>query len=72
MYGCFRNWRRLSSHPFHICKSNAEDNPPMLIDRILIETMATFPFSQNGEIDQEAFFKEVERVVEIFNGSFVV
>jgi len=34
--------------------------------------MATFPFFQNGEIDQETFFKEVEKVVEIFNGSFVV
>jgi len=46
-------------------KTQPEDSEHTMINNALIEVMAKFPISEDGEIDKDAFFREVEELIEI-------
>lgn len=44
-------------------KAHPEDSEHTMINNALIEVMAKFPISENGEIDKDVFFREVEDLI---------
>jgi hypothetical protein len=44
-------------------KSDPADSEHTMINNVLIEVIAKFPISRNGDLDKDAFFAEVEKLV---------
>lgn len=44
-------------------KADPENNEYTMINKAVIEVMARFPISEDGEINKDAFFREVEELI---------
>ena len=50
-------------------KTHPDDSEHTLINNALIEVMARFPISEDGQFDKDAFFRELQELVENENNT---